>query len=339
MINKTKKYQALILKINSTLNEIVSDINNNTKNQALFSYSITIKINQDSKTLNFYINEKLIPSNEIKIPVSNYFSVILKELNEILNKIHFLNCHIRMSVSDEKTNEIFLELPSQSLKMPVFSDIPTNFGGYYGEKKLEKDNILIKTFEKENDNYKICLDLCYIYHNFAKYGTFDLLLFNDRLYDINLSKNENIINELKNKMFFDLSDDNAFINFNKLKDSSINLFIFGNFLCTQKANNEKTDKNGEEEDSINDNEIVEFIINCMNSVSEEFYERIKIFSENKQMNFYFDTIVNCLKDIYTNTNDQELFEVYSKLFEPTKDDPQYIHKKLAKNFMLCSSKK
>ena len=112
MINKTKKFQALILKINSKLNEIVSEINNNSKKQALFSYSITIKVNQDSKVLNFYINEKLIPSNEIKIPVSNYFNDLLKELNEILNKIHFFNCHIRMSVSDEKTNEIFLEIIS-----------------------------------------------------------------------------------------------------------------------------------------------------------------------------------------------------------------------------------
>ena len=53
-------------------------------------------------------------------------------------------------------------------------------------------------------------------------------------------------------------------------------------------------------------------IESMNTINDEFYERIKIFSENKQLNFYFDNISNCLKDIYTTTNDPELFEVYSK---------------------------
>ena len=332
MINKSKKFQLLILKINSILNEIISKINNNLKNQKLFCHTITIKINQELKSLNFYLNEKLLPSNEIKI-LLNYFNDVLKQLNEILNKIHFLNNHIRMIISDEKTNEILLELPSESLKIPDISEIAKKFGCYYGEKKVEKENLLIKNFSKEKDKYKIVLDLCYIYHNFAKYGTFDLLLFNNRLYDLNLSKSENIINELKNRMFFDLNEDNIFINFNKLKDSSISLFIFGNFTITKKEKNENEDNN------LDNKEIIEFIIESMNSINDEFYERIKIFSENKQMNFYFDTITSCLKDIYTTTNDQELFNVYSKLFENTKDDPQYIQKKLTKNFMLCSSKK
>ena len=259
-----------------------------------------------------------------------------------MNKIHFINYHIRIVLFDEKSNEILFELPSQSLKIPSFSDITKTFGDYFGEKKLEQNNFLIKKFNEENDNYKIELKLCYIFHNFAKYGTFDLLLFNNRLYDICLSKNENIINELKNGMFFDLSDDNIFINFNKLKDSSINLFIFGNYVYTKNESNDKDKENlnnkKEEEDHDDDDIKSKFIINSMNSMNEEFYERIKIFSENRQMNFYFDSIVSCLKEIYTSTNDQELFEVYSKLFEPTKDDPQYVHKKLAKNFMLCSQK-
>ena len=90
MINKSKKFQLLILKINSILNEIISKINNNLKNQKLFCHTITIKINQELKSINFYLNEKLLPSNEIKI-LLNYFNDVLKQLNEILNKIHFLN--------------------------------------------------------------------------------------------------------------------------------------------------------------------------------------------------------------------------------------------------------
>ena len=281
------------------------------------------------------MNDTFLSENEIKITNQNYFNDILKQLNEVLNKMHFINYHIRMIVLNEISNEILLELPSKSLKIPKFEEIPQNFGEYYGEKKLEKENLLIKNFIKENDNYKIRLDLCYIYHNYTKYGTFDLLLFNDRLYNINLSKNEQIINELKNKMFFDLSDDNIYINFNKLKDSSINLFIYGNISI--KRNGEENMDNSLIND--NDDDITNFVSDSMSLMSEEFYERIKIFSENKQMNFYFDTIVNCLKDIYVNTSDQELFDVYSKLFEPTKDDPQYVHKKLSKNFLLCSSKK
>jgi len=346
MIKKTKKFQSLVFKINSSLNGIISEINKISQQQTLFNHTITIKLNSESKTLNFYLNEKRLPLNEIQIE-PNYLNDILKQLNEIMNKVHFINYHIRIVLLDEISNEILLELPSQSLKMPSFTDITKTFGDYFGEKKLEQNNILIKKFSEENDNYKIELKLCYIFHNFAKYGTFDLLLFNNRLYDLCLSKNENIINELKNGMFFDLSEDNIFINFNKLKDSSINLFIFGNFIYTKKESNvgdgeslndkEKEDKDGDG-DNNDYNIISKFIINSMNSMNEEFYERIKIFSENRQMNFYFDSIVSCLKEIYTSTNDQELFEVYSKLFEPTKDDPQYVHKKLAKNFMLCSQK-
>ena len=343
MIKKTKKFQSLVIKINSTLNEIISEINKMSQKQTLFNYTIVIKLNSESKTLNFYINDKYLTSNEIQIE-PNYLNDILKQLNEILNKIHFINYHIRIVLLDEKSNDILLELPSQSLKIPSFSDITKTFGNYFGEKKLEQNNILIKKFSEEKDNYKFELKLCYIFHNFAKYGTFDLLLFNNRLYDICLSKNENIINELKSGMFFDLSDDNIFINFNKLKDSSINLFIFGNYIYTKKESNdgdgEYLNDKGEDKDDDGDSDGIKskFIINCMNSMNEEFYERIKIFSENRQMNFYFDSIVSCLKEIYTSTIDQELFEVYSKLFEPTKDDPQYVHKKLAKNFMLCSQK-
>ena len=333
MFNKTKKFQLLILKINSALNKMILEINNNSKAQVLFNHSIDIKINQRLKAINFYLNDKHLSSYEIKIEPQNYFNEILKQLNEIINKLHFFNYHIRMVISNESTKEILLELPSESLKIPDFSEIPINFGLFYGEKKLNKDNFLIKNFKQEIDNYKINLDLCYIFHNFAKYGTFDLILFNNRLYDINLSKNENIINELKSRMFFELTDDNIFIHFNKLKDSSINLFIFGNYSY------EKKDKqNNVIEDNLNNKEVVEFIIESMNSMNDEFYERIKLFSENKQMKFYFDVIGNCLKDIYTTTNDHELFDVFSKLFE-SKDDPQYINKKLAKNFMLCSSKK
>ena len=332
MINKSKKFQLIIEKINSTLNEIIYEINN-FKTQLLFSHSVKITINQELKTINFHLNENLVSSKEIKLEQQHFFNDIMKQLIEILNKIHFFNYHIRMIITNEKTKEILLEIPPKSLKIPLFSEIPQNFGEYYGA-KLDKDNIIIKNFQQENEKCKINFDLCYIYHNFAKYGTFDLLLYNNRLFDINLSKNEKIIDELKNKLYFDLTEDNTFINFNKLKDTSINIVIFGNITYTI-----KNSENNNEENCLTNEETIEYIINCMNMVNDEFYEKIKIFSENKQMNFYFDTIVNCLKDIYTTTNDQELFEVYSKLFEPTKDDPQYIHKKLAKNFMLCSSKK
>ena len=49
-------------------------------------------------------------------------------------------------------------------------------------------------------------------------------------------------------MFFDLSDDNIYINFNKLKDSSINLFIYGNISI--KRNGEENMDNS----LINDND-------------------------------------------------------------------------------------
>ena len=123
MINKAKKFQLLIQKITSILNDIILEINNNSKKQSLYCHSIIIKLNQENKTLNFYLNEKLLLENEIKIDQQNYLNEILKQLNEILNKMHFLNNHIRMIILDEKTNQNLLELPSESLKIPKFSEI------------------------------------------------------------------------------------------------------------------------------------------------------------------------------------------------------------------------
>ena len=294
------------------------------KHQSLFVHTITIKFNSEKRTLNFYLNSTLIPSSEIKI---DFICVqdILKQLNEIINKVHFFNYHIRIIISEEKTSLIYMELQSQKLTMPDFSEVVKYFSNFY-EKKLDKENILIKNFEYKKDNYEIELDLCCIYHNLAKYGTFDLVLYKNRLYDLNFSKNENLLKELKSQMDFNLSNDNTYIYFNKLKESSISIFIFGNYHY----------KNNEE---MNNDEIIsEFVFNSITAVIGEFYEKIKIFSENRQMMFYFNIISGCLKDIYTTTTDQELFNTFNKLFEPTNQDPKYLQKKLAKNFMLCSNK-
>ena len=324
-MNKSRKFKSIITKIVNQINDMTSEINSEIKkHQSLFVHTIEIKFNNEKRTLNFYLNSKLIPSSEIKIDLL-YVQDILKQLNEIINKVHFFNYHIRIIISEEKTSLTYMELQSQNLTMPNFSEVIKNFSNFY-EKKLEKENILIKKFECKKEKYEIELDLCCIYHNLAKYGTFDLVLYNNRLYDINLSKDENSLKELKNQMDFNLSEDNTYIYFNKLKESSISIFIFGNY-------------NYKKNEEINNEEIIsEFIFNSITSVIGEFYEKIKLFSENKQMVFYFNIISGCLKDIYTTTTDQELYNTFNKLFEPTNEDPKYIQKKLAKNFMLCSNK-
>ena len=232
---------------------------------------------------------------------------------------------------EEKTSMIYLELQSKSLTLPNFSEIINNFSNFY-EKKLEKENIFIKNFENKNEKFEIKFDLCCIYHNMAKFGTFDLVLFNDRLYDINLSKDDTIINSLKSQMDFNLSEDNTCIYFNKLKENSISIFILGNYKYISKDDSDENNNND------NNKIIYEFINNSINSVIAEFYEKIKLYTENKQMVFYFNIITGCLKDIYTSTTDQELFDTFNKLFEPMNKDPKYIQKKLTKNFMLCSNK-
>ena len=232
---------------------------------------------------------------------------------------------------EEKSSMTYLELQSQSLTLPNFPQIVQNFSNFY-EKKLDKDNILIKKFDYKTEEYEIELDLCYIFHNLAKFGTFDLILFNNRLYDLNLSKDDTILNELKSQMDFTLSEDNTYIYFNKLKENSISLFIFGNYKYISKDNSDENNNND------NNKIIYEFINNSINSVIAEFYEKIKLYTENKQMIFYFNIITGCLKDIYTTTTDQELFDTFNKLFEPMNKDPKYIQKKLTKNFMLCSNK-
>ena len=327
MMNKPKKFKSIIIKIINQLNNIVSEINSQIKKkQTLFVHTITIKLNSEKKLLKFFLNSNLIPSSEIKLdPI--YMQDILKQINEIINKMHFFNYHIRIIILEEKSSLTYMELPSQGLTIPNFPEIVKNFSNFY-EKKLDNDNILIKKFEDKNDKYEIVFELCFIYHNLAKFGTFDLMIYKDRLYDLNLSKDENILTSLKTQMDFTLSDDNTYLYFNKLKENSISVFIFGNYSY-------KNIKN----DEIGDEKIIyEFISNSINSLIEEFYEKIKLFSENKQMVFYFNIISGCLKEIYTSTTDQELFDTFNTLFEPTNQDPKYIQKKLAKNFMLCSNK-
>ena len=330
-MNKTKKFKSTIMKIINQINVITSEINTKIKkHQTLFVHTITIKINNEKKTLSFFLNSNLVPSSEIKLDPL-YIQDTLKQLNEVLNKVHFFNYHIRIIIMEEKTSMIYLELQSKSLTLPNFSEIINNFSNFY-EKKLEKENIFIKNFENKNEKFEIKFDLCCIYHNMAKFGTFDLVLFNDRLYDINLSKNDTIINSLKSQMDFNLSEDNTCIYFNKLKENSISIFILGNYKYISKDDSDENNNND------NNKIIYEFINNSINSVIAEFYEKIKLYTENKQMVFYFNIITGCLKDIYTSTTDQELFDTFNKLFEPMNKDPKYIQKKLTKNFMLCSNK-
>ena len=326
-MNKPKKFKSLLSKIITQLNDIVSEINSKLKTQkSLFVHTITLKLNLSKNTLNVFLNSNPTPSSEIKLDPT-YMQDILKQLNEILNKVHFFNYHIRIILLEENSSLTYLELQSKSLTLPNLAEVVKNFSNFY-EKKLENENILIKKFEMNNDKYEIGFDLCLIYHNLAKFGTFDLVLYKDRLYDLNMSKNENILNALKEQMDFTLSDDSTYIFFNKLKESSISLFIFGNYTYINKDNSEED----------YEKEINEFIFNSINSVIGEFYEKIKLFAENRQMTFYFNIISGCLKDIYTTTTDQELFNTFNKLFEPTNSDPKYLQKKLAKNFMLCSNK-
>ena len=329
MINKSKKFKLLITKINDHINAVISEINSlSRKNKSLFVHTLIIKLNNEEKILKIFLNSNKKPSSEIKLD-SIYYQEILKQLNEIINKIHFFNYHTRIIICEEKDNQIYLELPSQSLSIPNISEILSNFSKFF-EKKLEKNNYFIKNFSLEKDEYYINFELCCIFHNFAKFGTFDLLLFKNRLYDINMSKNENIIFNLKSRMDFNLSEDNTYIYFNKLKESSINIFIFGNYIfdCKEKSQIDNEQKI-----------IYDFIYDSINSIIEEFYEKIKLFSENKQMIFNFNIISGCLKDIYTTTNDPELYDVFNKLFEPMNNDNKFIQNKLAKNFMLCSQKK
>ena len=319
------------MKIINQINVITSEINTKIKkHQTLFVHTITIKINNEKKTLSFFLNSNLVPSSEIKLDPL-YIQDTLKQLNEVLNKVHFFNYHIRIIIMEEKTSMIYLELQSKSLTLPNFSEIINNFSNFY-EKKLEKENIFIKNFENKNEKFEIKFDLCCIYHNMAKFGTFDLVLFNDRLYDINLSKDDTIINSLKSQMDFNLSEDNTCIYFNKLKENSISIFILGNYKYISKDDSDENNNND------NNKIIYEFINNSINSVIAEFYEKIKLYTENIQMIFYFNIITGCLKDIYTSTTDQELFDTFNKLFEPMNKDPKYIQKKLTKNFMLCSNK-
>ena len=73
-------------------------------------------------------------------------------------------------------------------------------------------------------------------YNFTKNDTFDICVYNNKLFDLDLSFNKNIVENLKKKLFFELSDDNTNITFTKLKDSNISLLIFGNYTFSDNTN-------------------------------------------------------------------------------------------------------
>ena len=141
MNNKSNRFKLIITKIIDQLNAIISEINTQLKKQnSLFVHTITIKLNTDKRTLNFFLNSNLVPSSEIKIDTI-YFQEILKKLNEVLNKMHFFNCHIRIIIIEEQSLLNYLELQSKYLTLPNFSQIVQNFSDFY-EKKLDKDNTI-----------------------------------------------------------------------------------------------------------------------------------------------------------------------------------------------------
>lgn len=332
-INKDIKLTSNISLFIETLNSIIDSINQNYKKNQLYSHHINISFDfQDSPTQEFSFFFSL--DSNVQSTVIHFGKInpnyLIPKLIEILNKSHLINSHIRMTLSSKKNEKFFFELQSKTLAPPQLNQIVENFGTcYFGEEeKLPKDNYFIKRFE----NDKLFFEVCYIFHSFSNLGMFDLILFNNRKLKINLSKNKEIVNELKSGLLFNLQgEENCYINFNKLKTNLVSLFIFGNYEKKENKIDECKNENDE-------NKVSKFIIESMKSVNNEIYEKIKIFVDNKLMKYYFDTIVDSLKYIYTSTTDQEIYNLYEKLFEPVKNDCQYLYKKLTKNFMLSKQK-
>ena len=156
-MNKPKKFKSLISKIITQLNDIVSEINSKLKMQkSLFVHTITLKLNLSKNTLNVFLNSNPTPSSEIKLDPT-YMQDILKQLNEILNKVHFFNYHIRIIIMEEKTSMIYLELQSKSLTLPNFSEIINYDNGIYANFSLSDNDetIIISNGEKIIDKVEV----------------------------------------------------------------------------------------------------------------------------------------------------------------------------------------
>ena len=291
-----------LVKIIEIVNEIIKKIHKNLKNN-LNEIKIILNINFNEKNIFFILNEK----SEFSLEFSE---INIDLISEYLKKIQLLNSNISFYIKDISNDFLLFESIANKLILPNINDVINSIENLISHKI---ENYFIKYFEFNETKIELLL----IFHNFLPLSTFDFLVFENRLFNYDLSNNEKILQNFCKKNDFELIENNTKIKLKKNKNFNLNLFILINIIGNEQNFNEN------------------YIENSLNEIQNDFNEKIKIFIQNASIKLNMQTIISSLEEIYTLTNNQELYNNLDLLFKG--EEKENIQNKLYLNFL--SSKK
>ena len=291
-----------LVKIIENVNEIIKKIHKNLKNN-LNEIKIILNINFNEKNIFFILNEK----SEFSLEFSE---INIDLISEYLKKIQLLNSNISFYIKDISNDFLLFESIANKLILPNINDVINSIENLISHKI---ENYFIKYFEFNETKIELLL----IFHNFLPLSTFDFLIFENRLFNYDLSNNEKILQNFCKKNDFELIENNTKIKLKKNKNFNLNLFILINIIGNEQNFNEN------------------YIENSLNEIQNDFNEKIKIFIQNASIKLNMQTIISSLEEIYTLTNNQELYNNLDLLFKG--EEKENIQNKLYLNFL--SSKK
>ena len=291
-----------LVKIIEIVNEIIKKIHKNLKNN-LNEIKIILNINFNEKNIFFILNEK----SEFSLEFSE---INIDLISEYLKKIQLLNSNISFYIKDISNDFLLFESIANKLILPNINDVINSIENLISHKI---ENYFIKYFEFNETKIELLL----IFHNFLPLSTFDFLVFENRLFNYDLSNNEKILQNFCKKNDFELIENNTKIKLKKNKNFNLNLFILINIIGNEQNFNEN------------------YIENSLNEIQTDFNEKIKIFIQNASIKLNMQTIISSLEEIYTLTNNQELYNNLDLLFKG--EENENIQNKLYLNFL--SSKK
>ena len=291
-----------LVKIIENVNEIIKKIHKNLKNN-LNEIKIILNINFNEKNIFFILNEK----SEFSLEFSE---INIDLISEYLKKIQLLNSNISFYIKDISNDFLLFESIANKLILPNINDVINSIENLISHKI---ENYFIKYFEFNETKIELLL----IFHNFLPLSTFDFLVFENRLFNYDLSNNEKILQNFCKKNDFELIENNTKIKLKKNKNFNLNLFILINIIGNEQNFNEN------------------YIENSLNEIQNDFNEKLKIFIQNSSIKLNMQTIISSLEEIYTLTNNQELYNNLDLLFKG--EEKENIQNKLYLNFL--SSKK
>ena len=294
-----------LIKIIEIVNKIIKKIYENLKKNSLNETKIILNVNFNEKNIYFFLNDE---KTEFSL---EFIEINLDLISEYLKKIQLLNSNISFYIKDISNDFLLFESLANKLILPNINDVINSIENLISQKI---ENYFIKNFEFNETK----LELLLIFHNFFNLSTFDFLIFENRLFNYDLSNNEQILQNFNKKCEFEIIENNSKIKLKKNKNFNLNLFILINII-------------GNESNFSNQN----YIENALNEIQNDLNEKIKIFIQNVSIKLNMQTIISSLEEIYTLTNNQDLYNNLDLLFKG--EEKENIQNKLYLNFL--SSKK